>query len=148
MRDNLLPYQRACFVTHLPLDYLYSADHFWLAQPSPGLWRIGLTKFGVRLMGELVDHGFKAASGAPVRLGQIIGWVEGFKAISDLHCLVEGFFNRGNAALREQLLLINHEPYSDGWLYEVKGQPDPQCVDVHGYQQILNKTIDRLNKPC
>jgi glycine cleavage system H protein len=81
---------------------------------------------------------------APVTPGQLIGWVEGFKAISDVSCLLEGRFAGGNPALQADITLINKDPHGAGWLYAVKGRPDTQCVGVEGYVQILDKTIDRL----
>ncbi len=105
---------------------------------------MGLTKFATRMLGEMVDHGFEPEPGATVCLGDILGWVEGFKAISDLFCVVDGKFQGANPALREKIALITRDPYGAGWLYEVKGKPDPKCLDVHAYRALLDKTIDRL----
>jgi glycine cleavage system H protein len=96
------------------------------------------------MLGEMVDHGFEVEAGAPVQAGQIIGWVEGFKAISDLYCIATGCFAGGNPTLKEKISLIGTDPYRAGWLYEVTGQPDGKCVEVHAYRDILDKTIDRL----
>ena len=162
--DKLAPktlyYKRSRFVTHLPVDFLYSPSHCWLARqeegvgsPLPsngrgvggeGLWRVGFTKFSVRMLGEMVDHGFEVQPEAPVQPGQIIGWIEGFKAISDLFCIAEGRFMGGNPALKDKIELVNKDPYGAGWLYLIKGIPDSRCLDVHGYEALLNKTIDKI----
>jgi len=141
-----LEYKRGRFTARLPADCLYSPSHFWLARHGKELWRVGLTKFGARMLGEMVDHGFGLELNAVVRPGQVIGWVEGFKAISDLHCLLEGRFAGGNPALETDITLINKDPHDAGWLYAVKGHPDPQCARIEGYVQILDKTIDRMLK--
>jgi glycine cleavage system H protein len=143
-RPKTLHYKRSHFVTHLPLDYLYSPSHAWIARQDEDHWRVGLTKFATRMLGEMVDHGFEIEVDAPVRSGQIIGWVEGFKAISDLFCIAEGHFAGSNLALKEKINLISKDPYNSGWLYLVKGQPDTRCVDVQSYRAILDKTIDRI----
>jgi len=137
-------YKRSHFATQLPLDYLYSPSHAWIAQQADGSWRVGLTKFATRMLGEMVDHGFETAPGARVEPGQIVGWVEGFKAISDLFCIASGDFAGGNPALREDISLLSDRPYDEGWLYAVQGQPDSRCIDVHAYRDLLDKTIDRL----
>ena len=116
----------------------------WIADQAEGLWRVGLTKFATRMLGEMVDHGFEIEAGAPVRSGQIIGWVEGFKAISDIFCIAEGNFSGANPVLKEKITVINKDPYGAGWLYMVKGKPDAKCVNVRGYQAILDKTIDKI----
>jgi glycine cleavage system H protein len=143
-RPQTLHYKRSNFATQLPVDCLYSPSHAWLARPSADRWRAGLTKFATRMLGEMVDHGFGVEPAARVEVGQIIGWVEGFKAISDLYCVVQGRFVGGNPLLKEQIEHVNRDPYGDGWLYEVEGTPDPKCMDVHAYRDFLDKTIDRL----
>ncbi len=139
-----LPYKRSHFATQLPVDYLYSPSHAWAADAGEGTWRVGLTKFATRMLGEMVDHGFEIEAGAAVQCGQIIGWVEGFKAISDLFCVAEGEFIGSNPALKENIRLITREPFGAGWLYAVKGRPDAKCLDVHAYRDLLDKTIDRI----
>jgi glycine cleavage system H protein len=96
------------------------------------------------MLGEMVDHGFETEPGSAVQLGQILGWLEGFKAISDLYSVVEGQFRGGNPLLKERVSAIDKEPYGAGWLYAIQGNMDAKCVDVHGYCRILDKTIDRL----
>lgn len=137
-------YKRSHFVTHLPVSYLYAPSHAWAAEVEPGLWRVGLTRFATRMLGEMVDHGFDKTTGAEVKPGEIVGWVEGFKAISDIFCVVEGRFEGANADLQQKIGLISEDCYGKGWLYMVKGKPDPNCMDVHAYQSVLDKTIDKI----
>jgi glycine cleavage system H protein len=139
-----LHYKRSNFATQLPVDYVYSPSHSWAASLGDNLWRVGLTKFATRMLGETVDHGFEVEPGARVATGQIIGWVEGFKAITDLFCVAEGEFVGRNQALQENIKLLSKEPYAGGWLYEVKGIPDRKCMEVHIYRDLLDKTIERI----
>lgn len=142
--SKCLAYQRARFVTQLPLDYLYSPSHFWIGRQPDGLWRVGFTKFATRMLGELVDYGFDTPFEAAVAPGQVLGWVEGFKAVSDLFCIAEGRFLGANPALEDNLALIHHDPFGAGWLYAVRGSPDPRCVKADAYAQLLDATIDRI----
>jgi glycine cleavage system H protein len=143
-QSKILHYKRSRFTTHLRLDYLYSPAHAWIARHEGDVWRVGLTKFATRMLGEMVDLGFGVEPEAPVRPGQIIGWVEGFKAISDVFAIAEGNFAEANPVLRENIALVNSDPYGAGWLYMVKGKPDARCVDVHSYAAMLDKTIDKI----
>ena len=143
-RPKSLHYKRARFVTQLPVDYFYSPSHFWIARQEGKTWRVGLTRFATRMLGDMVDHGFSVEPNAPVSSGQIIGWVEGFKAISDLFCIADGQFAGGNPALKEKIALLNKDPYGAGWLYAVEGKPDAKCFDVEEYTKVLDKTIDRI----
>lgn len=137
-------YRRSHFVTHLPKDHLYSPSHGWMAKTDDGVWRVGLTQFAVRMLGEMVDHDFEIAPNTAVNAGQVIGWIEGFKAISDVFCFTKGDFLGGNPQLEEQIELINQAPYAQGWLYRVRGQPDSKCMDVYSYRDLLDKTIDKM----
>ena len=137
-------YKRSSFVTQLPVDHLYSPSHCWLGRQADGSWRVGLTKFAARMLGEMVDCGFDATPGSPVANGQIIGWVEGFKAISDIYCVFDGSFSGVNPALREKIALVTRDPHVGGWLYAGSGTPDARCMDVQAYQALLDVTIDRI----
>ena len=139
-----LHYKRSRFVTRLPLDYLYSPSHSWVARHDEGHWRVGLTKFATRMLGEMVDHGFEGEAATPVKIGQVIGWVEGFKAASDLYCVAEGTFAGGNPLLDGDVNLVDTDPYDQGWLYAVNGQPDPQAMDIDQYVNLLDTSIDKM----
>ena len=143
-RRETLFYKRSHFVTHLPVAQLYSRSHFWLARQESGEWRIGLTKFATRMLGDMVDHGFEIEPESSVAVGQIVGWVEGFKAISDVYCVATGTFLGGNAALRDTISLIDKHCYADGWIYAVRGTPDEKCLDVHAYRDHLDRAIDLI----
>lgn len=137
-------FKQSHFVTHLPVDYRYTRSHFW-AEPQQGeRLRLGFTRFATRMLGEMVEHKFETTIGAPVRLGQVLGWVEGFKAISDVIAVGQGTFAGGNPALKDDIGLVSSATYSKGWLYELDGQLDDQSLDVQGYAEHLKVTIDRL----
>jgi glycine cleavage system H protein len=143
-KPKTLHYKRSNFATQLPVDFLYTPSHAWLARGEGNRWRVGLTKFATRMLGEMVDHGFETEPGASVACGQILGWVEGFKAISDLFCVAEGKFLGSNPALKERIALLSKSPYDAGWLYEIDGTPDARCLAVEPYRDLLDKTIERL----
>ena len=137
-------YKKSTFVTHLPERYLYSPSHGWVCEIEKGLWRVGLTKFATRMLGDMVDQDFEVKSGDPVQFGQIIGWMEGFKAISDLYALVEGAFDQANPSLQTDLTNITKDPYATGWLYQARGKVDPRCMPVSEYTDLLDATIDKI----
>ena len=137
-------YKRSNFVTHLPVDCLYSPSHFWLERVEGGRWRVGFTKFATRMLGEIVEVQWEKPEGTPVASGDIIGSIEGFKAISDLYCVADGRFVGGNPAVRDDAELVGKDPYGAGWLYMIDGEPDAKCVDVATYRSLLDSTIDRI----
>jgi glycine cleavage system H protein len=143
---DFVTYQRARFRTSLPAGLLYTTSHFWIERQQDGLWRVGFTRFAVRLLGELVEHEFEVQTSQPVVVDQILGWVEGFKTATDLPAVVAGRFITGNPELHQDLGFIDTEPYGRGWLYAVDGVPDPRAMDVQGYAHVLDRTIDGFQR--
>jgi len=144
MSSNEIHYRRSRFATRLLENRLYTAGHCWLEQKSGTVWRIGFTKFATRMLGEIVEIGFEIKPGTDVETGQIVGWVEGFKAVTDIFSPLSGYFKVSNPSLYKDVALVTNEPYSKGWLFEVQGEPGKDCLDIHGYISILDTTIDKM----
>ena len=143
-RQQTRYYKRSRFVTHIPTDRLYTSSHYWLLQHHPGEWTIGLTRFATRMLGDIVELGFHVSDGQTITFGQEIGFVEGFKAVSDIYSVVEGTFRGGNPDLDRDITVIESDPYRSGWLFRAVGTPDPQHCDAEGYAAILDTTIDAM----
>ena len=139
-----IPYNRSRFSTRLLEDRLYTAGHSWLEREDEEVWRVGFTKFAVRMLGEIVELGFETEPGATVETGQVIGWLEGFKAVTDMYSPLGGRFEGFNPAVDEKAALLTNDPYRRGWLFRVRGQPGDDCLDVHGYIALLDTTIDKM----
>jgi len=139
-----LYYRRILFRTRLLGDRVYTPSHFWLQQQDPGVWRVGLTKFASRMLGDIVEIAFEVTDGQRVEIGDSIGWFEGFKARSDLFSVVEGAFLGSNPLLVDRIAVVDDDRYRRGWLYEVRGAPEPDAMDMHRYAALLDETIDRM----
>lgn len=142
--EEIIRYKRSRFSTRLPVDRVYTRAHYWLRRDESGVWRVGLTKFATRMLGDLVELELTAAPDDPVELGSRIGWIEGFKAVSDLYAVASGSFAGANPALAQDITLLESEPYGAGWLYAVEGEPEPDGLTVHDYVNVLDATIDRM----
>ena len=79
-----------------------------------------------------------------VCVGQTIGWIEGFKAVSDIYCVAAGEFAGPNPELEQDPTLLDRDPYDRGWLYRLRGRPTELAMSVSGYIQHLDATIDRM----
>ena len=103
-----------------------------------------MTKFGTRLLGEMVEYGFSVKANTAIAPGQVIGWLEGFKAISDMVCPAHGNFAGPNPLLEKEITLLNQDPYGAGWLYEFEGNSGGECISARAYAAFLDRTIDEL----
>lgn len=137
-------YRRARFTTRLPKHYRYAPSHYWLLELEPGLFRVGLTGFATRMLGDFVERELQVAPGDRVTVGQPIGWIEGFKAVSDIYCVADGRLAGSNTLLDQQPSLVDRDPYDRGWLYVVRGEPAENSVDYEGYTSLLDLAIDRM----
>ena len=137
-------YRRSRFSTRLPDDRVYTASHFWLLPLGENVFRVGFTQFATRMLGDLVEHGYEVKPGAAVSLGDTVGWVEAFKATTDLYCPGTGTFLEMNTALETDPTLFDSDPYGRGWLYTFSGEPDSNATDVAGYVRQLDLAIDKI----
>jgi len=137
-------YKRSRFATRLFSDRLYTAGHSWLRREEGDLWRVGFTKFAVRMLGEAAGMGFEVQGGSELEDGQPIGWIGGFKGVTDLYAPFAGVFVGGNPAFRKEIELIQSHPAGRGWLYSLKGTPGKDCLDAQGYVSVLDATIDKM----
>jgi glycine cleavage system H protein len=96
------------------------------------------------MLGDVVDVEFETAADTAVRLGDAVGWFEGFKARSDLYSVIEGRFIGGNPVLADDVDVIDRDRYGAGWLYAVEGRVDSDARDAAGYIQWLDQVIDRM----
>ena len=146
LEEKKFHYKRARFATHLPRERFYTAGHYWLAvdQDDADVYYVGYTKIATRMLGDIVEFDFEKEPSSAVKLGEIIGWIEGFKASSDIYAIVDGTFISGNPALEDDPDLMRKEPYGSGWLYKVKGTIDPAKLSREEYGIVLDATIDKI----
>jgi glycine cleavage system H protein len=148
--NAVILYKRNRFQSRLPKARLYTRSHYWLEEiepattDRPALYRVGFTRFATRMLGEIVEHGFETKPGEAVKVGQTLGWVEGFKALSDVYCVVDGTFEGGNPVIDADPSRIDKDPYYAGWLYTARGKPEQNGMDVAGYISVLDATIDKM----
>jgi glycine cleavage system H protein len=144
MGTEEIHYQRSRFATRLFGNRLYTPGHAWLRKEPDGTWHVGLTKFAVRMLGEIVELGFEVKPGDPLKTGQPVGWTEGFKAVSDLYAPLDGVFLGANPEVEADPGLIPKDLHGRGWLYAVRGEPARDCLDAKGYTAVLDATIDKM----
>ena len=123
---------------------LYTPDHYWLQQESPHVWRVGLTPWIVRMLGDIEAYRINIAPGAALKLNDALGTVEGLKAVVKLRAPVAGTFLHCNPMITGNPGTILQDCCGSGWLYLVQGTPDPETCDVAGYRQQLDESIETV----
>lgn len=103
-----------------PDDLQYTSEHEWLRSPGEheGSVRIGITHYAQDALGDIVYVSLPEV-GDTVEAGTTCGELESTKSVSDVYAPVSGEVVARNEALDATPELVNSDPYSGGWLFEV-----------------------------
>ncbi len=101
-----------------PGDRQYSEEHLWV-QSSGEKAKIGITDYAQDQLGEIVYVDLPG-EGDVLQKGDEFGTIESVKAVSELYMPVSGEVLSVNTGLEDDPKLINENPYTDGWMMEIK----------------------------
>ena len=90
------------------------------------------------MLGDLVEHGFEVKVDEAIEVGQTIGWIEAFKAITDIYGIGVGTFVEANATLETTPATFDKDCYGAGWLYKFQGTPGSDALSAEAYTQTLD----------
>jgi glycine cleavage system H protein len=119
----------------LPTDRKYARSHMWALAVDDG-FRVGLSAFAVKLLGDLSRLEWSVEVGSVVAARQPIAFVEGSKATSDLYAPLSGEVRAVNDAVPDDPTLLNSNLYDAGWLLEVRAD-DPGLLSPEQYRDHL-----------
>jgi glycine cleavage system H protein len=107
----------------LPENYSYSDDHEWIdatADEAVGAKvKVGITSVAADRLGEIVFADMPQV-GDSVEAGETCGEVESTKSVSDLYSPVTGTVTAVNQEALDDCSIINGDPFTAGWLFEVE----------------------------
>lgn len=108
------------YEARVPVDRRYSENHLWLqaVDGRPGVHRVGLTAYSVRLLQDVYFLDWSIDPETAVAKKQAIGEIESSKALSSLYAPAEGTVLAFNEAVLSDPSAINVDGYGAGWLYE------------------------------
>lgn len=110
-------------MANLPENFSYSEDHEWIdatADAAAGTTvKVGITSVATDRLGEVVFAELPAV-GDTVTAGETCGEVESTKSVSDLYSPVTGTVTAVNDAVHDDYAIINSDPFSEGWLFQVE----------------------------
>lgn len=121
----------------LPQDLHYSNEHEWVKLDGD-VATVGITDYAQNSLGDIVYVELPKV-GAMVTQAGNVGVIESVKAVSDLFTPVGGEITEINGALDADPSVLNREPYTDGWLFKVKGVDAAQLsslLDAAAYEKL------------
>ena len=119
-----------------PDDLHYTPEHEWVRSTGSDRVRVGITDFAQSALGDIVFVQLPEL-GARAEAGQSLAEVESTKSVSDVYAPVAGVVSARNDALDASPELVNSDPYTDGWLFELTldaALDTEQLLDADGYQ--------------
>ena len=111
---------------NLPEDLSYAEDHEWV-QSKGDTVKIGISDYAQDQLGDIVFVEMPGV-GDTFDKGAEFGTVESVKAVSELYLPIAGEVVAVNATLEDAPELINHSPYTDGWMIQIKPD-DPSEIE-------------------
>ncbi|RJQ68190.1 MAG: glycine cleavage system protein GcvH [Desulfobacteraceae bacterium] len=103
---------------NFPDDVRYSKDHEW-ARPEGKEFVVGISDYAQDQLGDIV-YVELPAKGSHKKHGEEFGSVESVKAVSELFMPMGGEVTALNTDLEDRPELVNHQPYTGGWMIKIK----------------------------
>ena len=100
-------------------DRFYNSNHLWSKQDDAGIVTVGMDELGLDSLGELA-YLTLPSEGTPVEMGKAMGSMEAAKMTGELVAPVSGIVIEKNDRVLQNPLLVNEEPYGNGWLVKIE----------------------------
>jgi len=108
----------------------YTKDHEWVRIEGEHAY-IGITDFAQHELGDIVFVDV-TSEGSTLDREEVFGSIEAVKAVSDMYMPVGGEVLEFNERLEVEPVLINTDPYGDGWIIKV------QLTNPADVEELLN----------
>ncbi|MGK2882018.1 MAG: glycine cleavage system protein GcvH [Mycobacterium sp.] len=109
-------------MSEIPADLHYTEEHEWIRRTGEDTVRVGITDFAQSALGDVVFVQLPAVD-AEVTAGESFGEVESTKSVSDLFAPLTAKVVAVNGDLESSPELVNSDPYGEGWLVDLQGEP-------------------------
>jgi len=102
----------------IPADLKYTKEHEWVKVDGSTV-TIGITDYAQGELGDIVFVELPKV-GEEVKATEPFGTIEAVKAVSDIFSPVTGKVSDANGKLEDDPMIINRDPYTDGWMIKVE----------------------------
>jgi glycine cleavage system H protein len=127
-------------MSNIPTELKYSKEHEWVRIDGQTA-TVGITDYAQGELGDIVFVELPAVGDELTHM-KPFGTIEAVKAVSDMFAPVSGRVVEVNAALDDDPMIINRDPYGEGWMLKVEMSAQNEVehlLDSAGYTQIINE---------
>jgi glycine cleavage system H protein len=104
---------------NMPDELYYHADHAWVRKEDDGTVTVGINEFYFKLAGD-TTYVDLPDEGDDVSQGEVCGKIQSSKWVGKLVSPVSGEISEVNEALEDNALLLNQDPYGEGWVMKLE----------------------------
>lgn len=123
---------------NIPSELKYTKEHEWV-RVSGNTATIGITDFAQKELGDIVFIELPGIGDDVAQMGRF-GTIEAVKAVSEMYAPVAGRVTEVNKALDNDPMIVNRDPYGEGWMIKVevanKSELE-QLLTPDGYKQLV-----------
>ena len=123
---------------NFPENIRYTSEHEWIRVEGDEAY-VGITDYAQSELGEIVFIDVPT-EGETVAQGEVFGFIEAVKTVSDLNMPVTGEVLEITGALDAQPELVNNDPYGEGWIIRIAVKDAAELdslMDAAAYQASL-----------
>lgn len=116
--------------------------HQWVKEIQPGVFKIGLSSFAIKELGEVVFIDFLKACGDSVKNGEPLAEVESLKSVNYFQAPFEAEIKEINSLLQNDVSPVNKDSEETGWLFVVNADEnaDSNLMDEQAYRKFAVAT--------
>lgn len=126
-------------MSEIPSELRYTESHEWVRRMDDGHLEVGITDHAQEQLGDIVfvelpEVGITASAGDECSV------IESVKAATDIYSPVNGEIVEVNQELEDAPNRINHEPYSDGWIFRLRPEDEEEwsgLLDADAYEELI-----------
>jgi glycine cleavage system H protein len=125
---------------NIPVELKYTKEHEWV-KLEENIAIVGITDYAQSELGDIVFVELPSM-GKEVKQMEPFGTIEAVKAVSDLFSPVTGKVIEVNSALDDDPMVINRDPYGEGWMIKVELSDQSQLddlLDASSYKGIIGE---------
>jgi glycine cleavage system H protein len=125
---------------NIPAELKYTREHEWVRLDGQTA-TIGITDWAQGELGDIVFVELPAVGDAVSAMASF-GTIEAVKAVSDLYAPVSGKVVAVNEQLEDDPMVINRDPYGDGWMIRLElSEPSEldTLLDAAGYGSLISE---------
>jgi glycine cleavage system H protein len=132
-------------MNQIPANLKYLKSHEWVRIDADNIITVGITDYAQQQLGDLVYVDLPKI-GRKVDMNGECAVVESVKVAADVYSPVSGEIIAINEDLADNPDKINHSPYEEGWIFQIKLASDDkgmaEFIDAEAYAALIAAEVD------